>query len=80
MLDKTGKPLKMWFRAIFEISTRRTGILAKDLQRTMGFGSYETAWTWLHKLRSAMVRSISEPLGPFRRDGRGARRRQGRSA
>jgi transposase-like protein len=31
----------------------------------MGFGSYKTAWTWLHKLRVAMVRSDSEPLGPF---------------
>ena len=50
---------------MFEISTRRTGISAKDLQRIMGFGSYETAWTWLHKLRAAMVRSDSEPLGPF---------------
>ena len=65
VLDKTRKPLKEWFRAIFEITTRRTGISAKDLQRIMGFGSYETAWTWLHKLRSAMVRSDSEPLGPF---------------
>jgi transposase-like protein len=65
VLEKTRKPLKMWFRAIFEISTRRTGISGKDLQRIMGFGSYETAWTWLHKLRSAMVRSASEPLGPF---------------
>ena len=65
VLEKTRKPLKMWFRAIFEITTRRTGISAKDLQRIMGFGSYETAWTWLHKLRSAMVRSDSEPMGPF---------------
>ena len=65
LLEKTRKPFKMWFRAIFEISTRRTGISAKDLQRIMGFGSYETAWTWLHKLRAAMVRSDSEPLGPF---------------
>ena len=65
LLDRTRKPLKTWFRAVFEISTRRTGISAKDLQRIMGFGSYETAWTWLHKLRSAMVRSDSEPLGPF---------------
>ena len=31
----------------------------------MGFGSYKTAWSWLHKLRAAMVRSDSEPLGPF---------------
>ena len=65
LLEKTRKPFKVWFRAVFEISTRRTGISAKDLQRIMGFGSYETAWTWLHKLRAAMVRSDSEPLGPF---------------
>jgi transposase-like protein len=65
VLEKTRKPLKMWFRAIFEISTRRTGISGKDFQRIMGFGSYEMAWTWLHKLRAAMVRSDSEPLGPF---------------
>ena len=64
-MEKTRKPLKMWFRAIFEISTRRTGISGKDLQRIMGFGSYKTAWSWLHKLRAAMVRSDSEPLGPF---------------
>ena len=65
LLEKTHKPLKMWFRAIFEISTRRTGISAKDLQRIMGFGSYKTAWSWLHKLRAAMVRPDREPLGPF---------------
>ena len=64
LLEKTHKPLKMWFRAIFEISTRRTGISAKDLQRIMGFGSYKTAWSWLHKLRAAMVRPDREPLRP----------------
>ena len=65
LLEKTRKPFKMWFRAVFEISTRRTGISGKDFQRIMGFGSYKTAWTWLHKLRAAMVRSNSDPLGPF---------------
>jgi hypothetical protein len=65
LLEKTRKPFKTWFRAIFEISTRRTGVSAKDLQRILGFGSYKTAWAWLHKLRAAMVRSDSEPLGPF---------------
>jgi len=65
LLEKTHKPLKMWFRAVFEISTRRTGISAKDLQRIMGFGSYKTAWAWLHKLRAALVRPEREPLGPF---------------
>jgi transposase-like protein len=65
VLEKTRKPLKMWFRAVFEISTRRTGISAMDLMRIMGFGSYKTAWSWLHKLRAALVRPEREPLGPF---------------
>ncbi len=60
------KPFKTWFRAVFEISSRRNGISAKDLQRIMGFGSYETAWTWLHKLRAALVLPEREAAGPRR--------------
>ena len=63
LLHKTHKPLKLWFRAVFEISSRKNGISAKELQRIMGFGSYNTAWTWLHKLRAALVRPDREPLG-----------------
>ena len=29
---------------------------ALGLQRALGLGSYETSWTWLRKLRRAMVR------------------------
>ena len=62
LLEKTHKPFKMWFRAIFEISSRKNGISAKELQRIMGFGSYRTAWVWLHKLRAALVRTDREKL------------------
>jgi Zn ribbon nucleic-acid-binding protein len=62
LLEKTRKPFKVWFRAVFEVSSRRNGISAKELQRIMGFGSYETAWTWLHKIRAALVRPDREPL------------------
>lgn len=58
----TRKPLKLWFRAIWEVCVHRPGISARDLQRVLGFGSYETAWTWLHKIRSAMVRPGREKL------------------
>jgi len=51
----TRKPLKLWFRAIWEVAVHRTGISAADLQRILGLGSYETAWTWLHRIRRAMV-------------------------
>ncbi len=63
VLEKTRKPLKMWFRAVFEISSRKNGISAKELQRILGFGSYKTAWAWLHKLRSSMVRPDRTRLG-----------------
>ena len=62
LLEITRKPLKVWFRAVFEISTRRTGISAMDLQRILGFGSYETAWTWLHKLRALWFERIVSRL------------------
>ncbi|MEQ1711085.1 MAG: hypothetical protein ABL908_06755, partial [Hyphomicrobium sp.] len=35
----------------------------KELQRIMGFGSYKTAWAWLHKLRAALVRSEDSDQG-----------------
>jgi transposase-like protein len=54
----------MWW-----ISTQKTGGSAKGLQRLLGLGSYQTAWTWLHKLRHAMVRLEREPLeGPVEVD------------
>ena len=50
------KPLKMWFRTIWWVTSQKTGASALGLQRVLGLGSYQTAWTWLHKLRCAMVR------------------------
>ena len=35
---------------------QKNGASALGLQRVLGLGSYKTAWSWLHKLRRAMVR------------------------
>lgn len=48
--------LHTWFRAIWWVTSQKTGASALGLQRVLGLGSYQTAWTWLHKLRRAMVR------------------------
>lgn len=56
IFDGTRKPLVLWFRAIWWVTCQKNGASALGLQRILGFGSYETAWTWLHKLRRAMVR------------------------
>jgi len=69
ILHGTRKPLRTWFRAIWWVSTQRTGGSAKGLQRLLGLGSYQTAWAWLQKLRRAMVRAGREPLeGPVEVD------------
>jgi transposase-like protein len=52
----SSKPLRLWFRAMFHMTTQKLGLSAKNFMRMMGFKSYQTAWTWLHKLRRAMVR------------------------
>ena len=62
MFHRTRSPLRQWFRAIWWVTAQKSGASALSLQRILGLGSYETAWTWLHKLRRAMVRAGREPL------------------
>lgn len=52
----THKPLTLWFRIMWWVTSQKNGASAKGLQQIMGIGSYKTAWTLLHKLRCAMVR------------------------
>ncbi len=56
IFERTRSPLTLWFRAIWTVCSQKTGTSAMGMQRVLGLGSYETAWTWLHKLRRAMVR------------------------
>ncbi len=62
ILHQTRKPLKLWFRAMWHIANQKYGANALGLQRTLGLGSYNTAWQWLHKLRRAMVRPGRDKL------------------
>jgi len=41
---------------MWAVTSQKNGASAIGLQRVLGLGSYKTAWTWLHKLRRAMVR------------------------
>jgi transposase-like protein/ribosomal protein L37AE/L43A len=62
IFQDTSKPLSVWFRAMWHITNQKHGISALGLQRALGLGSYRTAWTWLHKLRCAMVRPGRDQL------------------
>jgi transposase-like protein len=54
IFHKTRVPLRVWFLAIFFVARHKQGISALQFQRDTGLGSYQTAWTLLHKVRSAL--------------------------
>ena len=62
IFQDTRKPLVMWFRAMWYVTSQKNGASALGLQRVLGLASYETAWTWLHKLRRAMIRPDRDRL------------------
>ena len=62
VFERTRSPMKTWLLAMWFVASQKQGVNALGLQRVLGLGSYRTAWTWLHKLRRAMVRSGREPL------------------
>jgi transposase-like protein len=62
IFDKTRTPLRVWLAAAWYLTNQKQGVSALGLQRVLGLGSYQTAWTLLHRYRRAMVRPAREPL------------------
>ena len=62
IFEQTKTGFSRWFLAIWLVTSSKGGISAMELQRQMGFGSYQTAWSWLHKIRRAMVAPDRHPL------------------
>ena len=62
IFDKTRTPLPVWLAAAWYLTNQKQGVSALGLQRVLGLGSYQTAWTMLHRLRRAMVRPDRERL------------------
>ena len=54
IFHKTRVPLRVWFLGIFFVARHKQGISALQFQRDTGLGSYQTAWSLLHKVRSAL--------------------------
>jgi transposase-like protein len=65
IFDKTRTPLKVWLAAAWYITNQKHGVSALGLQRVLGLGSYQTAWTMLHRFRRAMIRPGRELLTGF---------------
>ena len=62
LFHKTHKLLRTWFLAIWFVTSQKHGASALGLKTVLGLGSYDTAWTWLHKLPRAIVRPGRDPL------------------
>jgi transposase-like protein len=60
IFENTNKPLREWYRVVHMMLTSKKGISALQVKRVMGFGSYETAWSMCHKVRTALIEDISK--------------------
>jgi transposase-like protein len=55
VFHRSKKSLRLWFHVMWWMVSQKNGCSAMNLKNAMDFDSYETAWTWLHKLRKVMV-------------------------
>lgn len=56
VFHRTRTPLTVWFATAWYMTSSKNGVAASTLHRLLGFGSYQTAWTMLHRFRTAMIR------------------------
>jgi transposase-like protein len=54
IFENTNYPLRTWFRIMHMMLTSKKGISALQIHRTIGTGSYQTAWSMCHKIRAAL--------------------------
>lgn len=56
LFDRRRTPLTVWFTACWMFASQKGGVSALSLQRALEIGSYQTAWSMLHRLRAVLVR------------------------
>jgi hypothetical protein len=61
VMHGTKKKLCSWLLAIWWLCINESGASAKDLQRLLQLSSYQTAWTWMQKLRMVMAAADNIP-------------------
>ena len=62
IFHRSHKLLRLWFCAMWCVASQKEGTTAWRLQCALKLHNYQTAWTWLHKLRRAMVPANTERL------------------
>jgi transposase-like protein len=54
VFENTNYPLRTWFRVVHMMLTSKKGISALQIHRTIGTGSYRTAWYLCHRIRAGL--------------------------
>ncbi|HLH10597.1 MAG TPA: IS1595 family transposase [Methylovirgula sp.] len=63
VMESSHLPLQKWALAFRLMAGSKKGISAHQLMRSLGIGSYRTAWFLAHRVREAMADRDPEPLG-----------------
>jgi len=65
VMESSHVPLHKWALAFHLMASSKKGYSAHQLMRTLGLGSYRTAWFMSHRIREAMKANADEsgPLG-----------------
>jgi len=62
IFENTNIPLRTWFQTILLMCQSKKGVSALQIQRTLGLGSYRSAWYMCHRVRSAMENTDFQKL------------------
>jgi transposase-like protein len=63
VMESSHVPLHKWALAFRLMASSKKGVSAHQLMRSLGIGSYRTAWFLAHRVREAMGDPDPEPLG-----------------
>ena len=55
IFENTKKPLRDWYRVAHLMLSSKKGMSALQIQRMLGFGSYNTAHLMCHKIRAGLI-------------------------
>jgi transposase-like protein len=69
VMESSHIPLNKWALGFYLMASSKKGVSAHQLMRTLGIGSYRTAWFMCHRIREAMIEEPGD-TGPFGGEGK----------
>lgn len=69
LYERSHIPLNKWLLATHLMAASKKGISAHQLMRTLGLGSYRTAWFMAHRIREGMT-PAKGPIAPLGGEGK----------